>query len=74
MATYTDMEELIRLGAYRRGSSESVDEAIDRNADLEAFLAQEKDETSSIQDGYEQLARIVIGSGEEDPMERGSTE
>ncbi len=72
MATYTDMEELIRLGAYRRGSNDAVDEAIDRNADLEAFLAQEKDETSSIQDGYERLARIVIGGGEEWPQERGA--
>ncbi|MCT8971766.1 flagellar protein export ATPase FliI [Microbaculum marinisediminis] len=72
MATYSDMEELIRLGAYRRGSSRDVDEAIDRHADLEAFLAQEKDETSSIQDGYAQLARIVIGSGEEAPQERGA--
>lgn len=64
LATYSDMEELIRLGAYRRGSSEDVDEAIDRNADLEAFLGQDKDEVSSIQDGYERLARIVIGNGE----------
>ena len=28
MATYADMEELIRLGAYRTGSSPEVDEAI----------------------------------------------
>ena len=28
MATYSDMEELIRLGAYRQGSSAEVDEAI----------------------------------------------
>jgi flagellum-specific ATP synthase len=28
MATYSDMEELIRLGAYRAGSSPEVDEAI----------------------------------------------
>ena len=28
MATYADMEELIRLGAYRAGSSPEVDEAI----------------------------------------------
>ena len=26
--TYADMEELIRLGAYRAGSSQEVDEAV----------------------------------------------
>ncbi len=29
MATYTDMEELIRLGAYRKGTTPEVDRAID---------------------------------------------
>ena len=39
MATYADMEELIRLGAYRPGSSAEVDEAIRLHEPLEAFLA-----------------------------------
>jgi flagellar biosynthesis/type III secretory pathway ATPase len=38
MATYADMEELIRLGAYRAGSSAEVDEAIRLHEPLEAFL------------------------------------
>src|SRR5204863_1717064 len=42
MATYLDMEELIRLGAYRPGSSPEVDEAISLHPALEAFLAQDK--------------------------------
>src|SRR5499427_2445444 len=40
MATYADMEELIRLGAYRPGSSREVDEAIGLHPALEAFLGQ----------------------------------
>ena len=44
MATYADMEELIRLGAYRAGSSPEVDEAIRLHEPLEAFLRQAKDE------------------------------
>ena len=40
MATYADMEELIRLGAYRAGSSADVDAAIGLHTPLEAFLAQ----------------------------------
>jgi flagellum-specific ATP synthase len=59
MATYADMEELIRLGAYRTGSSPEVDEAIRLHEPLEAFLRQAKDEKSSLDVGYRQLAQIL---------------
>jgi flagellum-specific ATP synthase len=59
MATYADMEELIRLGAYRAGSSEEVDEAIRLHKPLEAFLGQAKDETSGLMEGYQRLAQIL---------------
>ncbi|WP_291853247.1 flagellar protein export ATPase FliI [Bradyrhizobium sp.] len=59
MATYADMEELIRLGAYRAGSSPEVDEAIRLHEPLEAFLRQAKDEKSNLGDGYRQLADIL---------------
>ncbi|TWA92702.1 flagellar protein export ATPase FliI [Bradyrhizobium stylosanthis] len=59
MATYADMEELIRLGAYRAGSSPEVDEAIRLHEPLEAFLRQRKDENASLGDGYRQLAQIL---------------
>lgn len=62
MATYADMEELIRLGAYRTGSSAEVDRAIRLNPDLEAFLGQGKEEFTSMRDGYARLAKIVAGS------------
>ena len=63
MATYSDMEELIRLGAYRPGTSEEVDEAIRLHLPLEAFLGQNKDESSTLAEGYHQLAEI-LGSAE----------
>jgi flagellum-specific ATP synthase len=59
MATYADMEELIRLGAYRAGSSPEVDEAIRLHEPLESFLRQRKDEVASLADGYRQLQQIV---------------
>lgn len=59
MATYADMEELIRLGAYRAGSSPEVDEAIRLHEPLEAFLRQGKDENASLADGYRQLVQIL---------------
>jgi flagellum-specific ATP synthase len=59
MATYADMEELIRLGAYRPGSSPEVDEAIGLHPALEAFLAQDKAEATGLTEGYQRLAEIV---------------
>ena len=59
MATYADMEELIRLGAYRAGSSPEVDEAIALHEPLEAYLRQAKDEKTSLSDGYRQLEQIL---------------
>jgi flagellum-specific ATP synthase len=62
MATYTDMEELIRLGAYRAGTSPEVDEAIRLHKPLEGFLAQGKEEATSLADGYRRLDEILRGS------------
>jgi flagellum-specific ATP synthase len=59
MATYADMEELIRLGAYRAGSSPEVDEAIRLHEPLERFLAQGKDEATGLAQGYAWLEQIL---------------
>jgi flagellum-specific ATP synthase len=63
MATYADMEELIRLGAYRAGTSPEVDEAIRLHEPIESFLRQGKEELTTLAQGYAQLAQI-IGPGE----------
>jgi flagellum-specific ATP synthase len=64
MATYADMEELIRLGAYRPGSSAEVDEAIGLHKPLEGFLGQLKEESTSMAAGYQQLEQILAGQGQ----------
>jgi flagellum-specific ATP synthase len=61
MATYSDMEELIRLGAYRPGSSAEVDQAIALHDPLEAFLAQGKEESTTLIEGYQRLEQILSG-------------
>src|SRR6188472_2163194 len=63
MATYADMEELIRLGAYRPGSSAEVDEAIGLNPAFEAFLAQDKADSTGLAEGYQRLAAILAEAG-----------
>ncbi|MBX3552978.1 MAG: flagellar protein export ATPase FliI [Pseudolabrys sp.] len=59
MATYSDMEELIRLGAYRPGSSAEVDEAIGFNKPLEEFLKQGKGEATTMAEAYARLEQIM---------------
>ena len=59
MSTFADMEELIRLGAYRKGSDPGVDRAIAIQPALESFLTQQREERTSIADGYNMLAAIV---------------
>ena len=59
VSTYEDMAELIRLGAYKRGSDARIDEAIRRYPLIEAFLAQQKDERADLGSGYAQLAALL---------------
>ncbi|MEZ0261961.1 MAG: flagellar protein export ATPase FliI [Alphaproteobacteria bacterium] len=66
MSTYEDMAELIRLGAYRRGSNVKVDEAIEIYPRIEAFLAQKPKEKTSLEEGYKQLA-VALGMAVAEP-------
>ncbi len=59
MATYDDMAELIRLGAYRKGSDPGIDEAIHYHEPLEEFMTQQKGEATDLAAGYQRLAEIL---------------
>ncbi len=59
MATYDNMAELIRLGAYRRGSDPDVDRALQFHPQLEAFLTQREHEPATLANGYERLAKLL---------------
>lgn len=59
MSTYEDMAELIRLGAYRRGSDPKVDEAIKYYDALNGYLAQNKDDCTPLADGFTLLREIL---------------
>ncbi len=62
MSTYEDMEEMIRLGAYRQGSDPQVDEALRYQPQFEAFLNQSKDEAIPLSDGFSRLHAILSGA------------
>jgi flagellum-specific ATP synthase len=61
MSLHADMEELVRLGAYRKGSDPEVDEAVGLQPAFEAFLAQDKEDSTGLEASYARLAQILGG-------------
>ena len=59
LTIYEDMAELIRLGAYKAGTNPEVDNAVRLYPQLEAFLAQGKNERVSLSQGYDALSGIM---------------
>ncbi|MEQ1564129.1 MAG: FliI/YscN family ATPase [Myxococcota bacterium] len=58
LATWAENEELIRLGAYRKGSSAAVDDAIERMPLLNAFLRQ-RSEVATLAEDLAALEKVV---------------
>jgi flagellum-specific ATP synthase len=79
LAAYRECEDLISVGAYRRGSNPAVDRAIDMRAEIDAYLRQRVDESSSVAAARDALAQLVqrahsacpAGAGRGEPS-RGS--
>ena len=59
MSAYNNMEELIRIGAYRAGSDPLIDRAIELNPALEEFLRQDADEATSLDQSFARLSDIL---------------
>jgi len=55
LATWQDMADLVRLGAYKAGGDPLVDEAVRLAPLIEAYLSQAKDRPHSIGQGFTEL-------------------
>jgi flagellum-specific ATP synthase len=67
MATYNDMSEMIRLGAYRKGTDPDVDMAIKYQPMLEDFLRQAPGEFMTLEDCYKSLEKIFADGNPQKP-------
>ena len=59
LAVWLDNEELVRLGAYRKGASPAVDEALERYPLVSAWSQQGSHEFVAPEDAVAQLAQVV---------------
>jgi flagellum-specific ATP synthase len=59
LATYRDSEDLINIGAYKRGSNPRIDRAIDRIDSVNGFLKQRAEEPSELRTTREKLLALA---------------
>lgn len=59
LATYREVEDLVQIGAYQRGTNVAVDEALARRPAIAAFLRQPLDERASLEESAAALAALA---------------
>lgn len=62
LATFNENEDLISIGAYKRGSSKKIDKAIEMNPEIIQFLKQATHEKITMDDSIQGLLNM-IGEG-----------
>ena len=60
MASYADVELLVKIGEYQRGGDATTDEAIDKQDRIKAFLRQRTTEASSLEQTLAAL-KVLVG-------------
>ena len=65
LTRYGDMEDLIRMGAYREGSDPEVDISVKVFSNAEKFLTQSRTQCSPPQQSFAEFYRILIDAGVE---------
>ncbi len=73
LAAYRDHEDLISIGAYRKGNNPSVDIAIDLQDPINAYLRQRIDEPSTLKEASEALVQLSQVASQRLPAVTGPT-
>lgn len=60
-STYQQNRDLISVGAYRPGADPRIDQAIERNPAIMAFLRQDMDESVDLSRSIDELAQLLGG-------------
>ncbi len=59
MATYADAEDLINIGAYKKGSNKEIDYAIEKIGEVNDFLMQEVSDHADFNEAVSAMIHIV---------------
>lgn len=73
MAKYADMEDLIRVGAYKPGTDPEIDAAAQFYKGADTFLAQRKAEKMTSDQSFAELFRMLLEAGIDVPIDVNAT-
>jgi flagellum-specific ATP synthase len=59
LGVYFDNEDLISIGAYRQGSSEEIDEAIEMKPKIDKFLQQDVNDGANLEESIRQIKQLI---------------
>lgn len=59
LSTYLNSEDLISIGAYKRGASKEIDEAIERYPNIISFLKQRTDEKITMEQSVQSIIQLA---------------
>jgi len=59
MSTYVNAEDLINIGAYKKGASKEIDEAIDYQPEIIKFLQQGTNEQATKEESIQSLINLA---------------
>jgi flagellum-specific ATP synthase len=68
LGRYADMEDLIRLGAYKPGSDPDTDEAVRLFQSASPFLSQMRGECIPASQSFAEIYRMILEAGIKDPL------
>ena len=69
ISTYEDMEDMIKIGAYKHGTNPMVDQAIKLYPYLEQFFSQQPNESFLTKESYTMLENILTSNSTENKTE-----
>jgi len=61
LGIYADNEDIISIGAYRKGSNPDIDHAIDMKPLIDQFLQQGVDDEAKLDESVERLTKLMLG-------------
>ncbi|MFH0882729.1 MAG: flagellar protein export ATPase FliI [bacterium] len=59
MAIYRENEDLINIGAYKKGTNSRIDRAISKHGDIRSFLVQDIEEHGKMEEAWEQVKKLA---------------